>query len=235
MLVSALNESGRENKVGIIYKNCIAALVAGLFLAIGCIYLKTIFTGQAREVSEGVASLIAMSMLLYVNFETFSKPEQLHKLSLFGLGSLAFVSVFRELAETILFYYGLFQGNASQQFGTLSGLMLGVVLLSVLLLLYKHSSDKYKKVNRVIFSLTPWFIFILAVMCVGNAVNAFQEANLLGFTPTKWMFNNDILKSPSSVEYLISIGMFFISTGFLFLKQFSKSTKDLVLYVASSR
>ncbi|MCL9781844.1 FTR1 family protein [Vibrio sp. S4M6] len=234
MLISALNKSGREEKVGVIYKNCIAALVAGLLLAFGCIYLSSIFTGQAREISEGVASLLAMSMLLYVNFETFSKRENLHQLSLFGLGALAFVSVFRELAETILFYYGLFQGNASQQFGTLSGLMLGIVLFSLLLLLYKYSSDRYRKVNRVIFSLTPWFIFILAVMCVGNAVNAFQEANLLGFTPTKWMFNNSILKTQSSVEYLLSISMFLVSTGFLFLKQFGKSVKDFTLYLAKS-
>ena len=234
MLVSALKKSDREDKVGVVYKNCVGALFAGLSMALGCVYLSSVFTGQAREVSEAVASLLAMAILLYVNFETFSKQENLHQLSLFGIGLLAFISVFRELAETILFYYSLFQGSMSQQFGTLSGLMLGIVLFAILLIVYKYSTDKYRQINRVIFSLTPWFIFLLAVMCIGNAVNAFQEANWLGYTPTKYMFDNSILKTQSSVEYLLCITIFLVSTGLLFLKQFSKTIKDFLIYIFKS-
>ena len=76
MLISALKKSDREDKVGFVYKNCVGALFAGLLMALGCVYLSSVFTGQAREVSEAVASLLAMAMLLYVNFETFSKQEK---------------------------------------------------------------------------------------------------------------------------------------------------------------
>mgnify|MGYP000458761663 CR=1 FL=1 len=112
MLCTALKASGRGEKISIIYANCVAALLVGLALAVGCVWLHSFFTGQSRELSEAFASLIAMAMLLYVNFETFRKNHLLHEMSIAALGFMAFISVFRELAETILFYYALFQGGA---------------------------------------------------------------------------------------------------------------------------
>ncbi|WP_440682346.1 FTR1 family iron permease [Cysteiniphilum halobium] len=223
MLCSALKESGRADKLKVIYVNCIAALGVGLLLAIGCVWLDTFFTGQMRELSEAFASLIAMSMLLYVNFETFNKRHLLHQISISGLGFLAFISVFRELAETILFYYALFQGGASQQLGTLTGLLAGIVLFGLLLWLYKSSTDQWKIFNRLIFNLTPVFIFILSLMCIGNAINSFQEAGWIKFTPVDWFFNSDFFHIQASEQYVLSVLFFLISTGLLFLKQFYNS------------
>ena len=235
MLCSALKQSGRSDKVGIIYKNCIAALLAGLLLAAGCVWLHTFFTGQSRELSEAFASLIAMGMLLYVNFETFTKNHLLHTMSLAALGFMAFISVFRELAETILFYYALFQGGMDQQLGTLTGLFAGIILLALLLMVYKSATDRWKRLNRIIFNLTPVFIFILAVMCIGNAVNAFQEANWLTFTPVSWMFNSTLFHVQASEQYVLSIAMFLAATGLLFLKQFYKSVMLMVAYFAKPK
>jgi high-affinity Fe2+/Pb2+ permease len=199
------------------------------------VWLHSFFTGQSRELSEAFASVLAMGMLLYVNFETFNKSHLLPTMSIAALGFMAFISVFRELAEVILFYYTLFEGSLLQQLGTLSGLLLGIVLLGVLLWLYKSSTARWKIVNRVIFNLTPIFIFILAIMCVGNAINAFQEARWLQFTPINGLFNNNFLHAQASEQYAIGLLFFFASTGLLFFKQFYKSFVLLLNYFVNSK
>ena len=228
MLLAALRQSGRIDQSSIIYKCSLAAIACGLLLAAGCVFLHNYFTGQSRELSEAFTSLIAMGMLLFVNFDTFSKNDSLYQMRMTTLGFIAFISVFRELAETILFYYGLFQGPIQQQLGTLFGLVLGILLLGLILWAYKTSSSKWRKLNKIIFSLTPWFIFILAIMCIGNTINALQEASWLGFVNEPWMFNINWLHVQSSEQYLLSISIFFASTGFLFIKQFCKSLTLLV-------
>ncbi|MAZ39111.1 MAG: hypothetical protein CMF49_03245 [Legionellales bacterium] len=223
MLVSALKASGREQHISVIYKNCIGAIILGLCLALGCVWLHSIFTGQVRELSEAFASLMALGMLLYVNFDTFAKNDRLHLMSLASLGFMAFISVFRELSEVILFYYGLFQGGISQQLGTFVGLIVGCFMLAALLYTYKISTQRWKVINKIIFNLTPFFIFMLAVMCIGNAVNAFQEARWLGFTPLSHMFNSQFLHAQASREYALALGIFLACTAPLFLKQFIRS------------
>lgn len=235
MLCSALKQSGRSDKISVIYKNCIAALIVGLALAAGCVWLHEFFTGQSRELSEAFASLIAMGMLLYVNFETFTKNHLLHTMNIAALGFMAFISVFRELAETILFYYALFQGGTSQQLGTLTGLIIGIILLLLLLWVYMSATERWKTLNRIIFNLTPFFIFILATMCIGNAINAFQEANWLNFTPVNWMFNSSLLHAQASEQYVLSLMVFLAATGLLFLKQFYKSVLLMACYVCDKQ
>ena len=234
MLCSALKESGRDDKVNVIYKNCILALVCGFFLAIGCIILNSFFTGRIRELSEAFASLIAMAMLLYVNFETFNKKHLLEQASLAGLGFLAFISVFRELAETILFYFALFSGPTSQQLGTLAGIFIGVIVFMIILLVYKISTDNWKIINRFIFNVTPFFMFLLSLMCIGNAINSLQEAGWLSYTPINGLFNSDFFHIQSSQEYAIGLSFFLISTGLLFLKQFFNSFLLLIKFFIKS-
>lgn len=222
MLCTALKQSDRGHQLHVIYWGSGLALIAGAILAIGCIVLSHLFTGQARELSEAFASLIAMSMLLYVNFSVFQGHKNLSQMTLLGFGLMAFISVFRELTEVILFYIALLQGNLNQQLGTLAGIGMGMILLMALVVCYHIATDKWKSVNRFIFNITPFFLFILALMCIGNAVNAFQEANWLGFHSVSWMFNNNLFHVQSSREYLLAIGVFIASTGLLFLKQFSQ-------------
>lgn len=226
MLCTALKQSNRHESIGVIYKSCWLAVCAGALLTIGCIKLQSIFTGQYRELSEAFASLIAMSMLLYVNFSVFNGFKKLESMTLVGLSTMAFISVFRELSEVILFYIALFKGNYQEQLGTLSGIGAGLITLFVLMLMYNYSTEKWKKLNRVIFNITPFLLFILALMCIGNAVNSFQEARWLGYNEVPWMFNSNAFHIQSSSEYLLSVSMFLFCTGPLFLKQFYKIISD---------
>lgn len=233
MICSALKELGRGQEISFVYKNCLAALIIGIILAIVCVAFHASILGQARELSEAIASLIALSMLLYVNFTAFQGLISLANLSMFSIGFLSFISVFREIIETILFYFALFTGTTMQQWGTLAGLVLGLSLLFLLAYIYLTATTHWKTLNRFMFNVTPFFIFLLALMCIGNAINAFQEAGVLGFHNVSWMFNNDYLHIQSSEEYLIAIVTFLMSTGLLFIKQFNKALSLLKGYIYS--
>ena len=235
MILTALRESGRGDKQSVVVWNCVAACIAGLLLALGCLSLQHIFSGQNRELSEGFASLIAMAMLLYVNFSVFQGMGDLQKKTLWGLGFMTFISVFRELGETILFYVGLLQGDLSQQVGTMTGIVLGVFLFACLIGCYRFATSQWRLLNRVIFNLAPFFIFILALMCIGNAIGAFQEAGWLSLTPIPGMINSDLWHIQASHEYILSIAVFLSSTALLFCKQFIKNTRQLYALFSNNK
>ena len=233
MICSALKKSDRSNQYRLIYKCCGLALLCGMALVAGCVFMQHVFTGQARELSEAFSSLIAMSMILYVNFSVFSGNKSLADMSILALGFMAFISVFREIAEVVLFYIALFQGSTSQQVGTLSGAISGALILAMLIYAYNFATDKWKKANKIIFSLTPFFMFMLATMCIGNAIESFQEAGWLGFSPCSWMINSDLFHIQSSKEYVLAAGLFLCSTGMLFIQQFMKPIRELVSWIIS--
>ena len=231
MICSALREVDRAKEIPCVYKNCIAALVIGIALAIVSVFFHNAVLGRAREMSEAIASLIALAMLVYINFTAFQGLKSLANLSLFSIGFLSFISVFREIIETILFYFALFSGSSMQQLGTFAGLILGIVLLSLIVYVYFVASAQWKILSRFLFNVTPFFMFLLALMCIGNAINALQEAGVLGFHNVKWMFNNNYLYIQSSQEYLIAVSVFLMTTGLLFLKQFYRAIVLLKQYI----
>lgn len=235
MICSALREVDRTREISYVYKNCLAALTIGIVLAIVCTFFHNAVLGRAREMSEAIASLIALAMLLYVNFTAFQGLKSLANLSLFSIGFLSFISVFREIIETILFYFALFSGSSMQQLGTSAGLVLGIILLALIIYVYFTATAQWKILNRFMFNVTPFFIFLLALMCIGNAINAFQEAGVLGFHNINWMFNSDYFHIQSSQEYLIAIVTFLMSTGLLFIKQFYRAISLLKDYICSKQ
>ena len=122
-LVAYLRRSGYSDKVKVIWWGCGLALVASVAAAW---LLNSVIqaSGANREMLEGVTMLIAASVLIYVSYWLTAKKdadrwqafvkEKMDKAmgegSLFALGLVAFLAVFREGAETILFYQALVVG-----------------------------------------------------------------------------------------------------------------------------
>jgi high-affinity iron transporter len=123
--------------------------VAGLLLSVALGLAIQVFFGAVinpgnREVMEGVIGLSAAAMLIYVSYWLHSKAslggwqkyisqqtsQALNGGRLLGLGVLAFLAVFREGAETALFYLGMVSNISNGDL--LLGLGLGFVALSAL-------------------------------------------------------------------------------------------------------
>ncbi len=146
-------------------------------------------SGVGRELTEGLAALFAASMLFYVGFWMHSKTSAaqwkafihdniervLGSGALWGLSSLAFIAVYREIFESILFYQALWLQTGKQGHGMIfSGLLLALALLVLLAWLILRYSTRLPL--RQFFSVTAIFMFVLAIVFAGKGVAALQEA-----------------------------------------------------------
>lgn len=96
----------------------------------------------------------------------------LNRKSAFFMFGLAFVAVYREVFETILFYAALWgQGNDR---AILVGLAAGVLCLAAITVLLLRFSAKLP-IGKF-FSASSWLVAVLAVVLTGKGVAALQEA-----------------------------------------------------------
>jgi len=94
---------------------------------------------------------------------------------------LAFLSVFREGAETVLFITALAGTEGGWSAGLFGGLAIGTVLLAALF--YVINGIARRIPLRPLFIITSLFLFVMGVKFIGDAIQEFQEQNLLTFTP----------------------------------------------------
>jgi high-affinity iron transporter len=174
-----------------------AAIGASLLTAL---LLETIFqVSQARqETLEGAVMLVAAAMLFYVSYWLLSKmevakwnrfvrgrvQEAVSSGSALALASVAFLAVYREGFETVLFYKALFLAGAGSTLPVLLGMALGAMALAAV----------YYAVNRwgvriplkPFFGFTSAFLYYMAFVFIGTGMAELQEGGLIGTTVLPW-------------------------------------------------
>lgn len=147
-----------------------------------------------QEVMEGVVALVAMVVLFYVSYWLISKVEvgkwnrfiqgkmkgALARGSAFALGGVAFLAVFREGFETVLFYQGLFVANATQGSAVVGGLVAGAVVLAVAALAFYRFGVKLPL--RPFFIGTSILLYYLAFSFMGAGIHELQEGGVVATT-----------------------------------------------------
>ncbi|MCK5403218.1 FTR1 family protein, partial [Candidatus Bathyarchaeota archaeon] len=93
---------------------------------------------------------------------------------IFGITSLAFVAVFREGLETVLFLTTLV---ATDPFGTLTGALLGISI--VLVLSFLMMRGVYRMNIQKFFKYTSVILVVFAAGLLGYGVHEFIEAGVL--------------------------------------------------------
>jgi high-affinity iron transporter len=153
-------------------------------------------SGASRELTEGVSALVASGMLVYVGYwlHTRSHARQwqafihgrvagaLGQGTLWGLAAIAFLAVYREVFETVLFYQSLWlQTDVAGQGALLAGLGVAAVFLVALAWLILKFSVRLPL--RLFFTANAILLFVLAVVLAGKGVAALQEAGKLPIDP----------------------------------------------------
>lgn len=189
-LVSGLRSSTVKRGLGNIYGGAGLGLLASVGVALVLHRLFPAVTAAShREVLEGIVGLFAVFMLFIVGMWLHSKAsvrqwnqfmeEQLQqvltKKSYRSLTFLAFLAVFREGAETILFYTGMLPRTAPSQF--VLGIGVAVVALFMVAFVLTRASDKMAP-HRLFFYLT-WLIYGLAFKMLGVSISALQLTAVL--------------------------------------------------------
>ena len=202
LVVAALGafliKTDRRDAMPYLHFGWIGALILGLFTWLASVYLID-FSCASREITEGVAALIAMAVLFYVGFWLHSKTsavqwqrfidgsmkKALSAGTLWGLTGLSFIAVYREVFETILFYQALWaQANAAAQASLLGGIGAGAAALAILGWLILRYSTRLPL--RQFFSVTSICMYGLAVVFAGKGSAALQEAGKLPVHPVSF-------------------------------------------------
>ncbi len=198
-LVVYLLKSGHRDKVGVVYRASAVALVASVLTAVA---IRTLFTLSPRhqETLEGAAMLLATAVLFYVSYWLTSKAEAdrwqryvrtrvqaaLGTGSLVALWSAVFLAVYREGAETVLFYEALLAGSGPGE-GTAVLAGLGVGSLALVLIFLVLRSGALRIPIGPFFTVTSVLLYYLAFVFAGRGIRELQESGLVGATPTSWI------------------------------------------------
>ncbi len=191
-MLTFLRKADRAEMVRPVHYGWIAARVAGLGTWWAATHLLTV-SGASRELTEGFGSLFAAVILLFVGVWMHGKAQAgewqryirdklgaaLTRRSAWFLFLLAFVAVYREVFETILFFVALSaQGNVG---ALAAGAAVGLVLLAAIAIAMFRFSARLP-IGKF-FAYSSALIAILAVVLAGKGIAAIQEAGLLGVTP----------------------------------------------------
>lgn len=187
-MITFLIKAERRDVLPYVHGGWAAALVAGAATWVVATWMINI-SGASRELTEGFGSLFAAMVLLWVgiwmhgksNAESWQRyireklTHALNRRSAWFLFLLAFVVVYREVFETILFYAAIWsQGNGGHVF---AGATAAVAVLAVVAFVMMRYSKRLP-IGKF-FAYSAILIAVLAVVLIGKGVSALQEAGYL--------------------------------------------------------
>ena len=191
-MIAFLRKADRAEALPYVHAGWAAALVAGAGTWAVATYAIGI-SGASRELTEGFGSLLAAIILLSVGIWMHGKSQAeewrryiatkmqgaLSRGSAWFLFGLAFIVVYREVFETILFYAALW--TADNGATILAGALSGAALLALIAWAMLRYSRKLPITQ--FFAYSAILIAVLAVVLAGKGIGALQEAGVIPVTP----------------------------------------------------
>jgi high-affinity iron transporter len=199
-LVAFLAKAGASERKRDIGIGVLAAVGASVVTAAA---FATVFRAATahQELLEGLTMLVAAAVLFWVSYWLVSKVE-LRKWQAFvrdrmqqalasrrqwALAAVAFLAVYREGFETVLFYAALFttaDGPAAVG-AVVAGMLISAVLLVILYAVMQRYSGRLPL--RPFFAVTSALLYVMAFSFAGRAIAELQEAGIVSATPLAWL------------------------------------------------
>jgi High-affinity Fe2+/Pb2+ permease len=214
-LVSGLKAANQKKGLKWVYAGAVAGILASIVIAV---VLQKLFpavsSGTNREIIEGFVGIFAVIMMIGIGVWLHSKSSLkawkdymdrkmnvvLSTGSFISMFALSFLAVFREGAETILFYAGILPLISVQNL--ITGISAAVIILIIIALALTYASSKIK-VHRVFFILT-WMIYFLAFKMLGVSIHMLQVVGVILLHVIHFIPTVEILGIYANVEVFIS-------------------------------
>lgn len=203
-ILAYLRKSSGEDKIEAarkcrpVYLGSLIGIVGSLLLA-WLLYAIKLANTASQEVIEGITALTAVVVLYYVSNWMLSKSETdawvgyirsraeknggKGRAGYYALAFTAFLAVFREGAEVVLFYQPLLsQGYPGSVW---AGMIFGAISLVVVYLLIKYLSVKIP--IRPFFTATSILMFLMSVSFLGAGIKELIEGDVLSATTPNWL------------------------------------------------
>lgn len=174
-----------------------AGVIAGIGMSVVAAFiLSTVFStaaaGANREVFEGITGIVAVVMMVGVGMWLHQKSTMkawnryiqkqmgtaLSTGSVVSLAIVSFLSIFREGAETIIFYMGIAPSISTGKM--LAGILIAVGILAVCAFVFIRYSTKIPV--RPFFKIATFLIYFVAFKILGVSIHALQLTNKIQTT-----------------------------------------------------
>ncbi len=192
-VVAFLLKTGHRERLHSIWIGVALGLAAS---AVTAVALRTFLSAvpASSEVIEGVTLLVAVAVLFSVSYwlisrveaakwQQFIKEKVTEALQHGGgraLALVAFLAVYREGAETALFYQALFSEGAHLAVPLSLGIVLGFAALAVIFTLFYRYGVRIPL--RPFFSVTSVLLYYMAFVFMGKGIRELQEGNAVSMS-----------------------------------------------------
>lgn len=192
-VIAYLIKAGMKDKVGLVYLGLVLGVVASGIVAV---LFAMLFNSASshQEILEGGVALTAMVMLLFTSNWMLSKSSvsswnayvkdkteaSVSNGGVWALASLSFLAVFREGAETVVFYQALLTMDRSGGASIWQGFAAGMMVLLVVFLVIRYTSVRIPL--RPFFAITSALMAVLVVIFAGGGLHALIEGDVVSGT-----------------------------------------------------
>ncbi|MDR1554643.1 MAG: FTR1 family iron permease [Campylobacteraceae bacterium] len=240
-VIAYLIKIGNGNILNIVYSSLWTAIALSFATAFVMNYLFNA-SGESREMLEGITMLVAVLLLFYVGFWLLSNAhakkwahyisgkvkDSLSSGSAKALWFTVFLAVYREGAETVLFYQAIIFDvtNTLGYIVVTTGLVIGLVLLTILFFLLKAGAVRIP--IKPFFMATSVIIFYMSVVFTGKGIMELVEGKIIeptlieGVPTITWLGIYPYIESLLPQALLI-VG---IVAGTILIRKKAKNTKD---------
>ncbi len=237
-LAAYLTRAGGSHRIRALYLGALAAVGVSIIAA----WLFAVLnSGQHSDVMEGIVILFAAALMLYVSGWLMVKQDPhgwkeylaakadnaLARNTAWAVAALAFLAVFREGAETVLFVNALASTEGGWSAGLFGGLIAATLALAVLFYFINMVAQKIPL--RPLFIITSAFLFVMAIKFIGEAVQEFQEQALLPFTPVAggdWLAAIGLNPTLESLSLQLLVILFALATYSLVVRNTRLTRQD---------
>ncbi|WP_374140408.1 FTR1 family iron permease [Leptotrichia hongkongensis] len=213
-LVSSLKAANQKKGLRWVYAGASFGILASVIIAF---MLQALFpavsSGTNREILEGIVGIFAVIMMIGIGFWLHSKSSLkswkdyidrkmdvvLSTGSFISMFVLSFLAVFREGAETILFYVGILPLISLQSL--IIGIVSAILILVVIAFVLIYASSKIK-IHQIFLVLT-WTIYFLAFKMLGTSIHMLQVVGILPLHVVNFIPTVEILGIYANMEVFI--------------------------------
>jgi high-affinity iron transporter len=234
-LAGYLTKAGAGHRIRALYGGALAAVGASIVAA----WLFAVLnSGEHSDILEGIIILVAASLMFYVSGWLMVKQDPrgwqdylarkadnaLAQDTVWAVAALAFLAVFREGAETALFYQALFTRGGDIVMPVSMGLLAGSATLAVIFTLFWRFGLRIPL--RPFFAVTSALLYYMALVFAGSGIKELQEANVLPRTMIPGFPHVDLIGLYPTVETLIAQGVLIVLLLFALWSHFKPSAAD---------
>jgi len=230
-LIAFLVKSRNQARVKTIHIGVVVGILASF--ATAYIVHEVLHLNMAsQELLEGWIMLVAVAVLFWVSYWLVSKIENkkwqeyinkkmrgaLSKGNTFTLGAVAFISVYREGFETVLFYKALYLYAENSTAGIIPGFLAGCVVLAGVFYLINTLGMRIP--IKWFFGFTSVLLYYMAFTFMGKGLHELQMGEQLSMTAANFLPSISWLGMYPTWETFIGQGVLFGAFVFALLYTF---------------